>query len=101
MRTLAQLGVIAAATCLTALAHAEGPRQAEVDGRLANQNARINEKVANGEMSRHEAHQLKRQDRAIHREKNAMAAANGGYITRLQQRQLNHQENQVSREIGR
>ena len=51
------------------------PRREEVNARLANHRIRMEER--------------------------AMASTNGGHITKTEQRALNQQENQVSREIGR
>jgi hypothetical protein len=76
------------------------PRRAEVNGRLANQNRRINNEVRQGEITKGQAAQLHRQDRQIRKEERAMASTNGGHITKTEQRALNQQENQVSREIG-
>jgi len=77
------------------------PRRAEVNARLANQNRRINREVREGEMSRAQAARLHHQDRQIRKEERTMASTNGGHITKAEQRALNQQENQVSREIGR
>jgi hypothetical protein len=77
------------------------PRRAEVNARLANQSARIHREVNEGELSSGEAHQLHREDRQIRREERAMAAQNGGHITKSEQAVLNQQENQVSKQIGK
>jgi hypothetical protein len=77
------------------------PRRAEVNGRLANQNARINQERREGEITRGEARALHAQDRFIRTEERFMARQHGGHITRAEQRALNQQENGVSREIGR
>ena len=77
------------------------PRRAEVNGRLANQNARINKEVKEGEITKGQARALHRQDRAVRQEERDMASQNGGHITRSEQRVLNQQENGISREIGR
>lgn len=75
------------------------PRRAEVNGRLRNQNARTDNKVADGTMSRGEAAKIHTQDHAIRTEERRDAAANGGHITKAEQIHINHQENRVSREI--
>jgi len=75
------------------------PRRAEVNSRLANQNARVDNKVAEGKMSQGEAAKIHRQDHAIRKEERRDAAANGGHITKAEQVHINHQENHVSREI--
>lgn len=77
------------------------PRRAEVNARLANQNRRINNEVREGEMSRAQAAKLHHEDRQIRREERMMASQNGGHITKAEQRVLNQQENQVSRQIGK
>lgn len=77
------------------------PRRAEVNHRLAMQNKRIHHEVKEGDLTRAQAANLHREDRAIHREENRMVARNGGYITKQQQNTLNQQENQVSTQIGK
>lgn len=76
------------------------PRRAEVNGRLANQNRRIHNEVKEGEMSRAQAAQLHKEDHQIRTEERMMASQNGGHITKSEQRVLNQQENQVSKQIG-
>ncbi len=100
--TIAKLLVAAALMSSPAYADpwaANHPRRAEVNERLANQNARINAGVRDGQLSRRQAAQLHREDRTIRSEERAMAAANGGHITRGEQRVLDRQENQTSRQI--
>lgn len=77
------------------------PRRAEVNGRLDNQNSRINQEVQEGDLSKAEAAKLHREDRQIRREEKRMAAEHGGHITAQEQRKLNRQENAVSNQIGR
>ena len=77
------------------------PRRAEVNQRLANQNARINAGVRDGSLTPHEAHKLRREDRTIRAEERAMAAEHNGHITKGEQRMLNRQENRTSRQIYR
>jgi Skp family chaperone for outer membrane proteins len=76
------------------------PRRAQVNGRLANQNRRIKNEVKEGEITKGQAAQLHAQDHAIRKEERTMASTNGSHITKTEQRALNQQENQVSREIG-
>jgi len=76
------------------------PRRAEVNARLANQDRRIHKEVREGEITRGQAAQLHQQDHRIRAEERTMASTNGGHITKTEQRALNQQENQVSREIG-
>ena len=90
---------------LPSLAHAKGtwaenhPRRAEVNQRLANQNARIREGERSGKLSAGQEAQLHAEDHAIRQEERAMAAQNGGHITKTEQRALNQKENQTSRQI--
>jgi hypothetical protein len=77
------------------------PRRAQVNGRLANQNARINDERREGGITAGQARALHAQDRFIRREERFEARQNGGHITRSEQRSLNQQENAVSRDIGR
>ena len=76
------------------------PRREQVNGRLANQNHRINQEVREGELTPQQGRTLHRQDRQIRQEERAMAHQNGGHLTRSEQRALNQQENGVSRQIG-
>jgi hypothetical protein len=76
------------------------PRRAEVNGRLENQNSRIKQEVREGEISKGQARQLHAEDHAIRQEERAMAKTNDGHITGAEQKVLNQQENQVSRQIG-
>ena len=79
----------------------EHPRKAEVIKRLNSEDARINAGQREGELGRKQAHQLRNEDRAIRAEERADAALNHGHISKAEQRQLNHQENQLSRQIHR
>ena len=76
------------------------PRQAEVLGRTHHQIRRINEERREGELSGQQARALRQNDRAIAAQDHADAQANGGYITRGEQRNLNAQLNDNSRAIG-
>ena len=77
------------------------PRRAEVNGRLANQNKRINNELKEGEITKGQAQKLHAEDHAIRKEERTMASTNGGHITKAEQRALNQQENQVSQQIGK
>lgn len=76
------------------------PRRAEVNGRLANQDARIHNQVKNGNMSKAQAAQLHHEDHQVRQEERDMASQNGGHITKSEQHTLNQQENGISRQIG-
>lgn len=77
------------------------PRREQVNERLAHQNKRIKEEVAEGEMTKAQANKLHREDRQIRQEERLMASQNGGQITKQEQRTLNQQEDAVSRQIGK
>lgn len=97
-----KIGVIAIAGGLLATASfAQTPRENEVNGRLDNENAKINQDYRNGDLSRREVGQLKTEERDIHKEEHAMERANGGGLTRSEQGVLNQQENQLNRQINR
>lgn len=75
------------------------PRRAEVNARLANQNARITQGVKDGQLTHGEAKAMRADDHAIRAEERADASVNGGHVTRAEQRTLNRQENANSRTI--
>ena len=77
------------------------PRRTEVNGRLANQDARIHNEVKSGQISKGQAAQLHQEDHQIRQEERSMASQNGGHITKQEQRTLNQQENGVSKQIGK
>ena len=77
------------------------PRREQVNNRLANQNKRVKNEVKEGEMSKAQAAKLHREDRAIRKEERTMASTNHGHITKAEQKALNQQENQVSKQIGK
>jgi hypothetical protein len=111
MLNVNRIALIVAASALTAgistapSAHAETnwqknhPRRAEVNHRLANQNKRIDRKVADGQMTKGQAAQLHKDDRQDRQEERDMASQDGGHITRSEDRTLNQQENATSRAI--
>ena len=77
------------------------PRREQVNSRLANQNKRINSEVKEGDMTKAQAHSLRKDDRQIRQEERAMASQNGGHITKSEQKVLNQQQNAVSNSIGK
>ncbi len=77
------------------------PRRTQVNGRLNNQNKRINNEEKSGQISKGQARQLHGEDHAIRQEERTMASTNGGHITKAEQKSLNQQENQVSQQIGK
>jgi len=77
------------------------PRRTEVNKRLANQNQRIKQERKEGEITKAQAQKLHAKDHAIRQEERTMASTNGGHITKAEQKALNQQENQVSKQIGK
>lgn len=90
-----------ALVCGTVQANAQSfnqkhPRRAEV---LHRDNGIKNQINANkGNLSGHYG-QLKAEDNAIHRQERADARANGGHITKAEQRQLNREENHLEHQV--
>ena len=97
MKTTILLAALLVST--TALAQFT-PRQNEVNGRLENQNQRIQNELNQGEISDKRANQLRQQDNAIRQQENAMKNMQGGRITPAEQKALNQQENAISKRIG-
>jgi hypothetical protein len=79
----------------------EHPRREQVNNRLGNQNKRIKQERKEGEITKGQAAKLHKEDRAIRKEERTMASTNGGHITKAEQKALNQQENQVSKQIGK
>jgi hypothetical protein len=77
------------------------PRREQVNNRLANQNQRIKQERKEGEISKAQAQKLHSEDHALRQEERTMASTNHGHITKAEQKSLNQQENQVSKQIGK
>ena len=77
------------------------PRREQVNNRLANQNKRIHQERKEGEINKAQAAKLHREDHAIRQEERTMASTNHGHVTKAEQKSLNQQENQVSKQIGK
>ncbi len=98
MTALVLMGLGGASAQAEPFAYAH-PRQAEVIGRADYQIARVRQERAQGEIGAFRAHRLIGVDRRIIRQDRRMAHLNGGYITRGQQRFMNHEENRLGRHI--
>jgi hypothetical protein len=96
---LASLGLASTADAANWWAH--HPRRAEVNERLNTQRFRINQEYRHGEISRAQARDLHAEDRGIRAQERYYASRDGGHITRGEQARLNHEENGMSRQIGR
>jgi hypothetical protein len=80
---------------------AHHPRRTEVNGRLAMQDARIDQEVHTGQISPAQAARLHGADQRIRAQERQMAAMHGGHLTRREQARLNAEEDRVSHRIGR
>ena len=76
------------------------PRRDQVMDRTQRQNHRITRQVREGELTHAQAHALRTGDRSIRQQQRADARANGGYITKQQQKNLNKELNANSKQIG-
>jgi hypothetical protein len=72
-----------------------------VNTREGNQQARIGQGVRSGQLTPRETSHLEGKEAAIHQEVHSDRAANGGHLTGQERAQVNHQQNQVSRDIDR
>jgi len=98
--TLALAGLATSALADQTQWQKDHPRRTEVNKRLANQNKRINNEVKSGQISKAQGAKLHAEDHAIRSEERTMASTNGSHITKAEQKSLNQQENQVSKQIG-
>jgi WXXGXW repeat (2 copies) len=79
-------------------AHPEGMG---VNARQDRQQNRINQGAQSGQLTRGETAHIERNETAIHNEVHNDRAANGGHLTPQEHRQVEHQQNQESRQIYR
>jgi hypothetical protein len=86
----------AAATAQTAAPGANTPR---IDQRQANQEKRIDQGIASGELTRREARRLERQQTAINQAEDKAKA--DGSVTAPERRRLAKAQNHASRSIAR
>jgi hypothetical protein len=111
--------ILAAALCLSpaALVHAQQggrgnpvgkpgskfaqqhPRRNEVNKRVADQRARINQGGRSGRLTAQQIQQLRANDKAIKQQEHAEVKANGGHLTKPERKQLNQEENANSKLI--
>jgi len=71
----------------------------EVDARRYNQQQRIANGIATGSMKAGQASRIEGKEAAVNREVRADRSANGGKLTAGEHAQVNHQQNQMSRQI--
>jgi hypothetical protein len=77
------------------------PRVNEVNQRLDNQQARINQGLANGTMNGRQAARDEAHDANIAKRESVDEAKHGGHLTKGEQRRLNRSENRNSHRIYR
>jgi hypothetical protein len=103
---LTAVGAAVSLACLTAPAMAQNAwqanhlRRAQVDARLVNQDARIDQEVRTGQIGPRQAGRLHAADQRIRAHEQQMATMHGGHITKGEQARLNAEEDRVSRRIG-
>jgi hypothetical protein len=101
---MVKIGVLAlAAVCLCTVAAAQTTpdKPATVNERLENQRERIHAGVADDQLTKREATQLRADDAAIRAEEHVYRKANDGTLTHAERRQLNRQLNRTSQRIHR
>jgi hypothetical protein len=100
-----QVAVLCCAGLGSSLAMAQDvpdhPRVNEVNQRLDNQQARINQGLANGTMSGKEAARDEAHDANIAKRESVDEAKHDGHLTKAEQNRLNKSENKNSRRIYR
>ena len=75
------------------------PRRNQVNKRVKNQRSRINKDEKSGKITKAQGNQLKANDRAIKQQEHADVKANGGHLTKGEQKQINQEENANSKLI--
>ena len=78
----------------------EHPRRNEVNTRVDNQRARIDQGLKNGTVDKQQAQQLRANDRAIKQQERTDVRANGGSLTKKEQGQLNRELDRNSAQIS-
>ena len=99
--------LVLASVCLTGLGTSlsmaqtvpDHPRVNEVNQRLDNQQARINQGLANGAMTGKQAAHDEAHDANIAKRESVDEAKHNGHLTKGEQRRLNKSENKNSRRI--
>ena len=92
------LTVTATALLMTGMAYAEGETLG-IDQRQANQEQRIDQGVANGQLNKREANRLKKQQRHINKVEGR--AKSDGVVTKKERAGINKAQNRASRHLAR
>lgn len=96
--------VMAITLSTASVGHAEDfkekhPRRAEVNERVRKQDRRIKQGLKNGTLTPAQAKQLRGEEKGIKAQERSEVKANGGYLTKGEQKQLNGELNQDSKQI--
>ena len=82
------------------LAMAQDPKpKSEVGKRAENQQDRVAQGVKSGQLTPKETVKLEKKEAAIHQEVRTDRKANGGTLTAAEKKQVNQQQNKVSKQI--
>lgn len=76
------------------------PRVNQVNNRIDNQEKRINTERKEGDLTKSQARQDRRNLRTVNQEKHAMRSQDNGHLTKADQKALNQQLNKNSKQIG-
>ncbi|MBI3554392.1 MAG: hypothetical protein HY077_17990 [Elusimicrobia bacterium] len=79
----------------------EHPRRTQVLKREDRQNNHVNKDLTGKKLTYQQGSKIKAEEQGIRRQEQAEAKANGGRITKAEQKQLNREETKVGREINR
>jgi hypothetical protein len=90
------INLIAAGAFLAAAAYGQ-----TVDQRRENQQDRVAQGIASGQLTPGETTRIERQEAGVNRQIHQDRAANGGALTPAKQQQVNHEQNGMSGEIYR
>ena len=90
--------VIGMAILMTGMAYAEADRLV-IDQRQANQEQRIDQGVASGQLNKREANRLNREQRHINRMENRVKA--DGVVTKKERARIGAAQNRASRHLAR
>ena len=102
--------LLAAGIGLTTFAQGPGPQKTNiknhprvnhVNKRIDNQEKRINKEVKEGDITKQQAHQDRKNLSAVNQEKRDMRKTDKGHLTKSDQKALNQQLNQNSKKIGK
>jgi len=77
------------------------PAMSRVNAREGNQQARIGQGVRSGQLTPRETGHLENKEARINHEVRNDRAANGGHLTGQERAQVNHQQNNLSKQIDR